>query len=54
MHLATGLRGGLSAKTSGRFITAANLVNELFEARQQDAVRRVHARWMRVRCHPPG
>jgi len=30
-----------------RFTTAANLVNELVEVRQQNAVRRALARWMR-------
>src|SRR5438105_5448888 len=47
-HLATGLCvAGCRQKRRVRFTTAANLVNELVEARQQNAVRRVLARWMR-------
>ena len=47
-HLATGL--GVAAcrqKRRARFITAAGLVNELVEARQHNAVKRVLARWLR-------
>ena len=48
MHLATGLCvAACRQKRRVRFTTAANLVNELVEARQQNAVRRVLARWMR-------
>ena len=47
-HLATGLCvAACRQKRRVRFTTAANLVNELVEARQQNAVRRVLARWMR-------
>src|SRR5438105_1455613 len=47
-HLATGLCvAACRQKRQVRFTTAANLVNELVEARQQNAVRRVLARWMR-------
>ena len=47
-HLATGLCvAACRQKRRVRFTTAANLVNELVEARQQNAVRRVPARWMR-------
>jgi len=34
-------------KRRARFTTAANLVNELVEARQQNAVKRVLVRWLR-------
>ena len=34
-------------KRRARFTTTANLVNELVEARQQNAVKRVLARWLR-------
>jgi DNA replication protein DnaC len=47
-HLATGL--GVAAcrqKRRARFTTAAGLVNELVEARQHNAVKRVLARWLR-------
>ncbi len=47
-NLATGLCvAACRQKRRVRFTTAANLVNELVEARQQNAVRRVLARWMR-------
>ena len=47
-HLATGLCvAACRQKRRARFTTAANLVNELVEARQHNAVRRVLARWMR-------
>ena len=47
-HLATGLCvAACRQKRRVRFTTAANLVNELVEAQQQNAVRRVLARWMR-------
>ena len=47
-HLATGLCvAACRQKRRVRFTTAANLVNELVEARQQNAVRRVLARWTR-------
>jgi DNA replication protein DnaC len=47
-HLATGLCvAACRQKRRVRFITAANLVNELVEARQHNAVKRVLARWMR-------
>ncbi len=47
-HLATGLCvAACRQKRRVRFTTAANLVNELVEARQQNGVRRVLARWMR-------
>ena len=47
-HLATGLCvAACRQKRRVRFTTAANLVNELVDARQQDGVRRVLARWMR-------
>jgi DNA replication protein DnaC len=47
-HLATGLCvAACRQKRRVRFTTAANLVNELVEAKQQGSVRRVLARWMR-------
>jgi DNA replication protein DnaC len=47
-HLATGLCvAACRQKRRARFTTAANLVNELAEARQQNAVKRVLARWLR-------
>ena len=47
-HLATGLCvAACRQKRRVRFTTAANLVNELVEARQHNAVRRVLARWLR-------
>jgi DNA replication protein DnaC len=47
-HLATGLCVAASRqKRRARFTTAANLVNELVEARQNDAVKRVLVRWLR-------
>jgi DNA replication protein DnaC len=47
-HLATGLCvAACRQKRRVRFTTAANLVNELVEAQQQNAVRRVLAKWMR-------
>ncbi len=47
-HLATGLCvAACRQKRRARFTTAANLVNELVEARQQNAVKRVLARWLR-------
>ena len=47
-HLATGLCvAACRQKRRARFTTAANLVNELVEARQQNAVKRVLGRWMR-------
>ena len=47
-HLATGLCvAACRQKRRVRFTTAANLVNELVEAQQQNGVRRVLARWMR-------
>jgi DNA replication protein DnaC len=47
-HLATGLCvAACRQKRRVRFTTAANLVNELVEARQHNAVKRVLARWMR-------
>ncbi len=47
-HLATGLCvAACRQKRRVRFTTAANLVNELVEARQQNAIRRALARWLR-------
>jgi DNA replication protein DnaC len=47
-HLATGLCvAACRQKRRVRFTTAANLVNELVEARQQNAVKRVLGRWTR-------
>ena len=47
-HLATGLCvAACRQKRRVRFTTAANLVNELVEARQHNAVKRVLARWLR-------
>ncbi len=47
-HLATGLCvAACRQKRRARFTTAANLVNELVEARQHNAVKRVLARWLR-------
>jgi DNA replication protein DnaC len=47
-HLATGLCvAACRQKRRARFTTAANLVNELVEARQQNAVKRVLTRWLR-------
>src|SRR5436305_6781779 len=47
-HLATGLCvAACRQKRRARFTTAANLVNELVEARQQNAVKRVLVRWLR-------
>ena len=47
-HLATGLCvAACRQKRRVRFTTAANLVNELVEARQNNGVKRVLARWMR-------
>src|SRR2546428_6152581 len=47
-HLSTGLCvAACRQKRRARFTTAANLVNELVEARQQNAVKRVLARWLR-------
>lgn len=47
-HLATGLSvAACRQKRRARFTTAAGLVNELVEARQQNGVRRVLARWLR-------
>src|SRR5450755_4906490 len=47
-HLATGLcLAACRQKRRVRFTTAANLVNELVEARQHNAVKRVLARWLR-------
>jgi len=37
----------LAVRSGGRFTTAANLVNELVEARQHNAVKRVLVRWLR-------
>src|SRR3989454_4056658 len=46
--LATGLCvAACRQKRRARFTTAANLVNELVEARQQNAVKRVLVRWLR-------
>jgi DNA replication protein DnaC len=46
--LATGLCvAACRQKRRARFTTAANLVNELVEARQYNAVKRVLARWLR-------
>ena len=48
MLLATGLCvAACRQKRRVRFTTAANLVNELVEAQQQNGVRRVLAKWMR-------
>jgi IstB-like ATP binding protein len=48
LHLATGLCvAACRQKRRVRFTTAANLVNELVEARQQNAIRRALARWLR-------
>src|SRR5207249_10155514 len=47
-HLARGLCvAACRQKRRARFTTAANLVNELVEARQQNAVKRVLVRWVR-------
>src|SRR5436309_175607 len=47
-HLATGLCvAACRQRRRARFTTAANLVNELVEARQQNAVKRVLVRWLR-------
>src|SRR5438445_4563860 len=47
-HLATGLCvAACRQKRRARFTTTANLVNELVEARQQNAVKRVLVRWLR-------
>ena len=47
-HLLTGLCvAACRQKRRVRFTTAANLVNELVEARQQNAVKRVLARWLK-------
>ena len=47
-HLASGLCvAACRQKRRARFTTAANLVNELVEARQQNAVKRVLVRWLR-------
>lgn len=47
-HLATGLAvAACRQKRRARFTTAAGLVNELVEARQHNAVKRVLARWLR-------
>jgi len=47
-HLATGLCGAACRqKRQARFATAANLVKEMVEASQQNAVKRVLARWLR-------
>lgn len=47
-HLATGLCvAACRQKRRVRFTTAANLVNELVEAQQQNAIRRALARWLR-------
>jgi DNA replication protein DnaC len=47
-HLATGLCvAACRQKRWARFTTAANLVNELVEARQHNAVKRVLVRWLR-------
>jgi DNA replication protein DnaC len=47
-HLMTGLCvAACRQKKRVRFTTAANLVNELVEARQHDAVKRVLSRWLR-------
>lgn len=47
-HLMTGLCvAACRQKRRVRFTTAANLVNELVEARQQNAVKRVLARWLK-------
>src|SRR5436305_3303882 len=47
-HLATGLCvAACRQRRRVRFTTAANLVNELVEARQQNAVKRVLVRWLR-------
>jgi DNA replication protein DnaC len=47
-HLMTGLCvAACRQKRRVRFTTAANLVNELVEARQQNAVKRVLGRWLR-------
>ena len=47
-HLASGLCvAACRQKRRVRFTTAANLVNELVEARQNNAVKRVLARWLR-------
>jgi len=47
-HLATGLSvAACRQKRRVRFTTAANLVNELVDAQQHNAVRRVLARWLR-------
>jgi DNA replication protein DnaC len=47
-HLATGLCvAACRQKRRARFTTAANLVNELVEARQQNTVKRVLVRWLR-------
>jgi DNA replication protein DnaC len=47
-HLATGLCvAACRQKKRVRFTTAANLVNELVEARQHNAVKRVLSRWLR-------
>src|SRR5438309_5096069 len=41
------VRGRVPTETAGAIHTAANLVNELVEARQQNAVKRVLVRWLR-------
>lgn len=47
-HLTTGLCvAACRQKKRVRFTTAANLVNELVEAKQHNAVKRVLARWLR-------
>jgi hypothetical protein len=47
-HLATGLCvAACRQRRRARFTTTANLVNELVEARQHNAVKRVLARWLR-------
>jgi DNA replication protein DnaC len=47
-HLATGLCvAACRQKRRARFTTAANLVNELVNARQHNAVKRVLVRWLR-------
>jgi len=47
-HLATGLCVTVCRqKWRARFTTAANFVNELVEARQQNGVKRLLVRWLR-------
>ena len=52
-HLATGLCvAACRQKRRARFTTAANLVNELVEAREQNVVKRVLTRWLRYEAGP--